>query len=62
LMFVSIDESITGCDSAGLRVHNLLIFPEQVIPRPRMRPHPQRGQGWRKGGDHLNEKMISAGE
>jgi len=27
-----------------------------------MRPHPQWGQGWRKGGDHHFEKRISTEE
>jgi hypothetical protein len=26
------------------------VFPVQVMQKHRMRPRPQRGQGWRKGG------------
>ncbi|MGB9175139.1 MAG: hypothetical protein WCB46_00185 [Methanoregula sp.] len=27
-------------------------FSEQAMQSHHMRPRPQRGQGWRKGGDH----------
>jgi hypothetical protein len=29
-------------------------FLPQVMQRHRMRPRPQRGQGWRKGGDPVS--------
>jgi hypothetical protein len=31
-------------------------LPVQVIRRHRIRPRPQRGQGWRKGGSHETRK------
>ena len=41
-----------GCDSAVLPVH-MKFFSVQVIRGIAMRPRPQRGLGWRKGGDHV---------
>jgi hypothetical protein len=33
--------------------------PEQVIPKHPLRPRPQGGQGWRKGGDFIAKIWFS---
>jgi hypothetical protein len=34
-------------------------FSVQIFPRHRMRPRPQRGLGWRKGGDKFPKNRFS---